>query len=57
MITSIARDYSSNILTALEKKYLDYMKILSTLAPKPAKNEEKPETSGENTEGENPENK
>lgn len=50
MITSIARDYSSNILTALEKKYLDYMKILSTLAPKPAKNEEKPETSGENPE-------
>ncbi len=34
MITSVTREYTGAILTVLEKKYLDYIKVLSKLAPK-----------------------
>ena len=34
MITSVTREYTGAVLTVLEKKYLDYIKVLSKLAPK-----------------------
>ena len=34
VITSATRDYTGGILTVLEKKYSDYIKVLSKLAPK-----------------------
>ena len=40
VITGVVRDYSGAILTVIEKKYLDYLKVLDKLAPK---NEKAPE--------------
>lgn len=34
VITSIVRDYTGSVSTVLEKKYLDYIKVLNSLAPK-----------------------
>ena len=38
VITSIVREYSGSILTVIEKKYLDYIKVLNKLAPKDDQN-------------------
>lgn len=34
MITSVVREYSGAIFTVIEKKYLDFIKVLAKLAPK-----------------------
>lgn len=33
VLTTVVRDYSGSILTVIEKKYLDYVKVLDKLAP------------------------
>lgn len=43
VITTIVRDYSGAILTVMEKKYLDYIRVLDKIAPKTENT--KPETS------------
>lgn len=50
IITSTVRKYVGAILTIIEKKYLDYIKVLSKLAPKNTKEEpaKAPEKEGEN---------
>lgn len=54
MLTSITREYVGSILTVVEKKYLDYIKVLDKLAPK--KTDEKPDEGKEKSdEGENKE--
>lgn len=53
VITSVCREYTGAVLTAFEKKYLDYIKVLSKLAPK--KEGAAPETTAETPkEGEAP---
>lgn len=42
MLTTVTREFSGAILTILEKKYLDYIKVLSKLAPQ--KQNEKPDS-------------
>ena len=45
IITSATRDYAGAILTVVEKKYTDYMKVLSKLAPQNKTNgENQPDT-------------
>lgn len=55
MVTSITREFSGAVLTVLEKKYLDYIKVLSKLAPK-KENEPKADNSNENSENNQEEN-
>jgi hypothetical protein len=38
VITSVTRDYASSVMTVLEKKYFDYIKVLMKLAPKSQNN-------------------
>lgn len=49
LITGVARDYSAAVLTVIEKKYLDYIKVLNKLSParqdKPTTKEEPKEES------------
>ena len=48
VITSATRDYTGAILTVLEKKYSDYIKVLSKLAPQnKTVDQNKPEVSNE----------
>lgn len=48
VITSATRDYTGAILTVLEKKYSDYIKVLSKLAPQnKTVDQNKPEASNE----------
>ena len=53
-ITTVVREYTAQVMTIMEKKYLDYIKILDGLAPsKEAKPEKEPEA--EAPKEENPE--
>lgn len=54
VITGIVREYSGLILTVFEKKYLDYIKVLNTLAP--AESKGKNETTTTDTQQKNEEN-
>ena len=52
VITSVVRDYSGAILTVIEKKYLDYIKVLDKLAPKQPDNKAaKNESEADNNNG------
>jgi hypothetical protein len=53
VITTIVRDYTGAILTVVEKKYLDYIKVLDKLAPKKNTNKEPEKTSNEESEENN----
>ena len=48
VITTVAREYMGAILTIIEKKYLDYIKVLSKLAPKKNAEQPQPESNAEN---------
>lgn len=48
-ITTVVREYTAQVMTIMEKKYLDYIKILDGLAPsKEAKPEKEPEAEASN---------
>ena len=55
VITSVIRDYTAAVLTVLEKKYLDYIKVLNKLAPKD--NNKPAESANEDENTNNEENK
>jgi len=52
VITSVVRDYDGAILTVIEKKYLDYIKVLSKLAPKKENQEPAKDTNTEENKNE-----
>ena len=54
VITSAVRQYSTGILTAVEKNYLDYMTVLQKLVPREGTNRKE---KTKNTENENNDNK
>ena len=42
VITSTARTYTGEVLTVMERQYLDYIKVLDALVPKNNKTNEEP---------------
>ena len=58
MITQCVRDYCGSVMTIMEKKYLDYVKVLNKLKPvNNTSNNKQPDTPEENKEDTNQENK